>query len=114
LEPIKELEGKRIAIIGLGASQIDYVIGKENSEEWDEVWVINSALSVFECDRVFMLDPASRFLDTDDAGNSLADRMAKLFPNKVYRVPHDKYKDANEFLMNGDSDDLKWAALKPQ
>jgi len=79
LEPIKELEGKKVAIIGLGASQIDYVIGKENSVEWDEVWVINSALSVFECDRVFMLDPASRFLDTDDAGNQ-TDVMRKLLP----------------------------------
>jgi hypothetical protein len=79
LEPIKELEGKKVAIIGLGASQIDYVIGKENSVEWDEVWVINSALSVFDCDRVFMLDPASRFLDTDDVGNQ-TDVMRKLLP----------------------------------
>ena len=79
MEPIKELEGKKIAIIGLGASQIDYVIGKENSVEWDEVWVINSALSVFECDRVFMLDPVSRFLDTDDAGNQ-TNVMRKLLP----------------------------------
>ena len=79
MDKIKELEGKKIAIIGLGASQIDYVIGKENSVEWDEVWVINSALSVFECDRVFMLDPASRFLDTDDAGNQ-TDVMRKLLP----------------------------------
>lgn len=79
MEPIKELEGKKVAIIGLGASQIDYVIGKENSVEWDEVWVINSALSVFDCDRVFMLDPASRFLDTDDAGNQ-TEVMRKLLP----------------------------------
>ena len=79
MEPIKELEGKKVAIIGLGASQIDYVIGKENSVEWDEVWLINSALSVFDCDRVFMLDPASRFLDTDDAGNQ-TDVMRKLLP----------------------------------
>tara|TARA_R100000406_G_scaffold57954_2_gene40019 strand:- start:3632 stop:4354 length:723 start_codon:yes stop_codon:yes gene_type:complete len=79
LDKIQELEGKKIAIIGLGASQIDYVIGKENSVEWDEVWVINSALSVFDCDRVFMLDPASRFLDTDDAGNQ-TDVMRKLLP----------------------------------
>lgn len=79
MEPIKELEGKKVAIIGLGASQIDYVIGKENSVEWDEVWVINSALSVFECDRVFMLDPASRFLDTEDAGNQ-TEVMRKLLP----------------------------------
>ena len=79
MHKIQELEGKKIAIIGLGASQIDYVIGKENSVEWDEVWVINSALSVFDCDRVFMLDPASRFLDTDDAGNQ-TDVMRKLLP----------------------------------
>ncbi len=79
MDKIQELEGKKIAIIGLGASQIDYVIGKENSVEWDEVWVINSALSVFDCDRVFMLDPASRFLDTDDAGNQ-TDVMRKLLP----------------------------------
>ena len=49
---IRELEGKKIAILGLGASQIDYVIGVENSAEWDEVWCINAALSVFQCDRV--------------------------------------------------------------
>ena len=69
MEKIAELKDKKIAIIGLGASQIDYVIGVENSKQWDEVWGINSALSVFELDRVFMLDPVSRFLDTEDAGN---------------------------------------------
>ena len=43
MEKIAELKGKKIAIIGLGASQIDYVIGVENSKQWDEVWGINSA-----------------------------------------------------------------------
>ena len=37
-------------------------------------------------------------VDNDEAGNAIAAKMANLFPNKVYRVPHDKYKDANEFL----------------
>ena len=32
-------------------------------------------------------------VDTDDAGNAIAAKMANLFPNKVYRIPHDKYKD---------------------
>ena len=73
------LEGKKIAIIGLGASQIDYVISVENSKQWDEVWCINSALSVFKCDRVFMMDPASRYLDTEDAGNQ-TDVMRRLLP----------------------------------
>jgi DNA primase len=27
-------------------------------------------------------------VDNDDAGNALADRVAKMFPNKVYRVDH--------------------------
>jgi len=54
-------------------------------------------------------------VDNDDAGNAVADRMAKLFPNKVYRVPHDKYKDANEFLQKGAQAEFKaawWNARK--
>tara|TARA_Y100001972_G_scaffold119824_1_gene161575 strand:+ start:504 stop:1226 length:723 start_codon:yes stop_codon:yes gene_type:complete len=80
MEKIAELKDKKIAIIGLGASQIDYVIGVENSKQWDEVWGINSALSVFELDRVFMLDPVSRFLDTEDAGNQ-TEVMRRVLPN---------------------------------
>tara|TARA_R110000803_G_scaffold208940_1_gene278028 strand:- start:740 stop:1462 length:723 start_codon:yes stop_codon:yes gene_type:complete len=79
MKPIKKLKGKKIALVGLGASQIDFVIGLENSKEWDEVWVINSALAAFDYDRVFMMDPASRYLDTDDAGNQ-TDVMRKLLP----------------------------------
>ena len=36
MKPIKSLKGKRVALLGLGISQIDYVIGKENGKEWDE------------------------------------------------------------------------------
>jgi hypothetical protein len=79
MKPIKELQGKKIALVGLGASQIDFVIGLENSKEWDEVWVINSAIAAFDYDRVFMMDPASRYFDTNDAGNQ-TDVMRKLLP----------------------------------
>jgi hypothetical protein len=79
MDRIKELAGKKIALVGLGASQIDFVIGLENSQEWDEVWVINSAISVYDYDRVFMMDPVSRYLDTNDAGNQ-TDVMRKLLP----------------------------------
>ena len=79
MERIKELKGKKIAILGLGASQIDFVIGLENSKEWDEVWVINSALAAFNYDRVFMMDPPTRYLDSEDAGNQ-TDVMRKLLP----------------------------------
>ena len=65
---IEILKGAKVALLGLGVSQIDFVIGAENSKEWDEVWGINSVCGVFNCDRVFMMDPASRFFDTEDAG----------------------------------------------
>ena len=80
MSKIPELKGAEVAILGLGASQIDYVISVENSRTWDEVWCINSAFSVFECDRVFMMDPASRYLDTEDAGNQ-TDVMRRLLPS---------------------------------
>ena len=38
-------------------------------------------------------------IDNDEAGNAVAQRIAKMYPNKVYRVPHDKYKDANELSL---------------
>lgn len=79
MEPIKELKDKKIAILGLGASQIDFVIGLENSKEWDEVWVINSAIAAFNYDRVFMMDPPARYLDSEDAGNQ-TEVMRKLLP----------------------------------
>jgi len=39
--------------------------------------------------------------DNDEAGNAIADRIAKMFPNKVYRVDHADLKDANDFLQKG-------------
>jgi len=68
MKPVKKLEGKKVAIIGLGGSQVDFAISIQNSIKYDEVWCINAAAAVYDCDRLFMLDPASRFLDSDDAG----------------------------------------------
>ena len=48
-------------------------------------------------------------VDNDEAGNEIAARIAKLFPNKVYRVDHSKYKDANEFLKAGATQEFKGA-----
>jgi twinkle protein len=48
-------------------------------------------------------------VDNDEAGNEVADRMAKMFPNKVYRVDHGKHKDANELLQSGKIDEFKQA-----
>lgn len=40
-------------------------------------------------------------LDSDDKAEKFALTLMRLFPNRVYKVPHDKFKDANEFLQAG-------------
>lgn len=77
MKPIKNLEGKTVAIVGMGSSWFDYNLAKSHGAHFDEVWAINSVASVIFHDRVFMMDPASRFLDTDDAGGQ-TDSMSKL------------------------------------
>ena len=77
MEPLPHLQGKKVALIGLGVSQVDFAIGLENSREWDEIWCINSAGLVYPADRIFALDPASRFFDSDDAGKQ-TQAMIKL------------------------------------
>jgi twinkle protein len=52
-------------------------------------------------------------VDNDDAGNAVADRMSRLFPNKVYRVDHGQFKDANDFLQAGKAQDFKNSWWKP-
>jgi len=52
--------------------------------------------------------------ELDDAGKKAAERIYAALPEKFYYVPLTKHKDANDFIMNGDAEDLKWAALKPQ
>lgn len=52
--------------------------------------------------------------ELDEAGRANADRLYNAFPEKMYYVSMTKHKDANDFLTAGDTDDLKWAALKPQ
>lgn len=52
--------------------------------------------------------------ELDKAGKGAAEKLYALFPEKFYYVPLTKHKDANDFIMNGDQDDLMWAARKPQ
>ena len=62
------LKGASIAIVGLGGSQGAYTSSVANGKEYDEVWAINSMLAPIKHDRVFMMDPPSRFFDTENAG----------------------------------------------
>lgn len=64
-------------------------------------------------------DKITLSVDNDDAGNKLAEKFYRMFPGKVYRVNHGKYKDANEFLKAGDKQGYKnswWNApkMKPE
>jgi len=52
--------------------------------------------------------------ELDAAGQGAAEKLYSIMPEKFYYVPMSKWKDANEFLMEGDGDALKWSALKPQ
>lgn len=52
--------------------------------------------------------------ELDEAGKGAAEKLYPMFPEKFFYVPMSKWKDANEFLQNGDAEALKWAALKPQ
>jgi len=76
---IDELEGKNIAIVAMGESQLDFHLSLVHSKTYDEVWGINCMGAITKCDRVFMLDPVSRFMDTDDAG-SQTDIMRRWLP----------------------------------
>lgn len=54
-------------------------------------------------------------IDNDDAGNSVAEKINNMFPNKVYRVDHGDFKDANDFLQSGKAQEFKsawWNARK--
>jgi len=65
---LKELKDKQIAIVAMGKSQLDYHMSISHSKEYDEVWAINSMCAVVKPDRVFLMDPVSRFFETNDAG----------------------------------------------
>lgn len=52
--------------------------------------------------------------ELDEAGRKSADLFYSVFTDKMSYVPLTKHKDANEFLVAGDTNDLMWAARKPQ
>ena len=84
MKPIKKLEGKTVAIVGMGKSWFDYNLAKSHGVHFDEVWAINAVADVIFHDRIFMLDPASRFFDSDDAGGQ-TDSMIKIL--KTHKGP---------------------------
>jgi hypothetical protein len=82
----KELEGKSVAVVAMGQSQIDFHLSQVHSVLFDEVWAINAMIGVLpNIDKAFILDPMSRFLDTHDAGG-MTDMMRRTLPLVDYPI----------------------------
>ena len=85
-KPIEELKGKNIAIVAMGNSQLDYHKMITHSHQFDEVWAINAMIGVLKkADRAFIMDPVSRFFDTDKAGN-MTNMMRETLPTVDYPI----------------------------
>ena len=72
----------KIAIVGLGGSYADYIAARVASQEFDEVWGINCIGAIIHVDKTFMMDPVSRFLDTNNAGTQTGVARQFLKTNK--------------------------------
>lgn len=83
---VPDLSGKKIAIVAMGKSHAQFVLAKTHSQPIDEVWAINAMAGVVYHDRVFMMDPASRFLDSEDAGTQTGIMRSVLarHPGPIY------------------------------
>ena len=85
-KPIENLKGKNVALVAMGQSQIDYHLSQVHSVSFDEVWAVNAMIGVLpKIDRAFILDPMSRFFDTEDAG-SMTSMMRKHLPEVDYPI----------------------------
>tara|TARA_Y100001972_G_scaffold113300_1_gene147845 strand:- start:1371 stop:2048 length:678 start_codon:yes stop_codon:yes gene_type:complete len=72
----------KVAIVGLGGSYSDYIAARVASQEFDEVWGINCIGGIIHVDKTFMMDPVSRFLDTENAGTQTGVARQFLKTNK--------------------------------
>jgi hypothetical protein len=86
MKDIPDLSGKKIAIVAMGKSHSQFVLAKTHSQPIDEVWAINAMAGVVFHDRVFMMDPASRFLDSEDAGTQtgIMRSVLQTHPGPIY------------------------------
>ena len=82
----------RIAIVGLGGSYADFIAARIRSEKFDEVWGINCIGAILHVDKTFMMDPVSRFLDTENAGlqTGIANEFLKKNKKPIYTCELDK------------------------
>jgi hypothetical protein len=86
MSQVPNLEGKKVAIVAMGKSHGQYIMARTHSFDFDEVWAINCMSGIIYHDRVFMMDPASRFLDSDDAGSQtgIMSKVLKEHKGPIY------------------------------
>ena len=87
------MKNKSVAIVALGNSCAEYMMAKIRSEKFDETWAINSVSSVIFHDKMFMMDPPSRFLDTPNAGKQtdvMSERLKKKLNIPIFSCTLDK------------------------
>jgi hypothetical protein len=89
---VENLKEKSVAIIGLGSTHGEFTSSLANGKTYDEVWAINSMLVPIKHDRVFMMDPASRFLETENAGpqTNAMRRELGVHPGPIYTCTLDE------------------------
>jgi hypothetical protein len=89
---VPDLSGKAIAIVAMGKSHLEFTLAKTHSQPIDEVWAVNAMGGVIFHDRMFMLDPASRFLDGEEAGSQtkLMREVLQKHPGPIYTCELDK------------------------
>ena len=89
---VPDLTGKKVAIVAMGKSHDQFIYSQIYSFPLDEVWAINAMAGVIRHDRVFMMDPASRFFDTNHAGSQTQIMKDILLSHKgpIYTCELDK------------------------
>jgi hypothetical protein len=94
---------KSVAIVGLGNSFSEFILAKMRSEKFGEIWAINSMSGIIYHDKCFMMDPASRFLDTPNAGkqtNIMAERLTAKLDIPIFScVLDERCPDVVEFPL---------------
>lgn len=77
----EHLKGAKVALVAMGRSHLNFSMALCNSMEYDEVWGINAMAIPFQVDRLFMMDPVTRFLDMEVTGK-MTNAMRKLLTQK--------------------------------
>jgi hypothetical protein len=90
-------------------------MAKIRSESFNEVWAINSISSVIFHDKVFMMDPPSRFLDGEFAGkqtNAMKERLITKLEIPIFScVLDDRCPDVVEYPLQDVLQKTKYAYL---